>query len=230
MIFSDILRTSSTDYPGRLCAVLFTAGCPFRCHYCHNPELVLPNKISNKGFSEEEVLALLDKRKNLVDAVTISGGEITLHNSLLNFIKKLKSKGYLVKIDTNGVNPEMVKELLPFVDYVAMDVKAVLETEHYIETVGTDVDMNKIKESIRLIIDYGVEHEFRTTVVPSLFPKHLFHSLGGELEGAKRHIIQGFKNGKTLNPDYSGMRMHTESELEEIRKIMSCYVDDVKIR
>ena len=227
MIFGGIQRTSSADYPGRLCSVLFTVGCPLRCHYCHNPELVFPRKGT---MSEDEVMDLLLARKNLVDAVTLTGGEITLHKDLPDFVDRLKSEGFLVKIDTNGVDPEMLRTLLPKVDYVAMDVKAVLEEEHYRNTVGVDVDLDKIRKSIELIMDSGVEHEFRTTVVPSLFPKHRFHELGEDLKGAKRHVIQGFKNGRTLNPDYSGVRMHTEAELEEIKEIMSSYVSDVRVR
>ncbi|MFP4656418.1 MAG: anaerobic ribonucleoside-triphosphate reductase activating protein [Candidatus Woesearchaeota archaeon] len=231
MIFSGIQRTSTNDFPGRLCTVLFLGGCPFRCHYCHNKELVLPELIDkNEQIADDEVMSKLDARKYLVDAVSITGGEVTIHDDLPDFIDKLKTSGYKVKIDTNGVNPHMLKKVLPMLDYVAMDVKAPLEHTSYKKITGTDVNIEKIQDSINYIMDSGTDYEFRTTVVPDLFTEDMFHELGRQLTGARRLVLQGFRNGKTLNPDFSDARMYSEKELEKIRSVMLKYLDDVQVR
>ncbi len=234
MIFAGIQRTSTIDFPGRLSSILFTSGCMFRCHYCHNPELVLEDidpkfSLPNPKLTENEVMDLLDARKNLVDSVSITGGEVTIHKDLLAFVKKLKAKGYNVKIDTNGVNPEALKSLLPYLDFIAMDVKGVDEL-HYRETVGVPVNFENIRRSIELIMNSNVDYEFRTTVVPELFPVEKFELLGKLLEGSRKHVIQQFVNKKTLNPDFEDKSPYTPQELREIKEILEQYIDIVEIR
>ncbi|MFW6231084.1 MAG: anaerobic ribonucleoside-triphosphate reductase activating protein [Nanoarchaeota archaeon] len=227
MEFSGIQKTSAIDFPGRLCSILFTHGCMFRCHYCHNPDLVFGNDV--KQIAEDDILDELNQRKNLVSAVSITGGEATLHKGLPDFIKRLKDDDFAVKIDTNGTNPDVVKELLPMLDFIAMDVKAV-DQEHYKQTVGVPVDFDKIKESIKLIMGSGKEYEFRTTVVPKLFPLERFEELGQLLKGSKKHVLQQFVNKKTLNPEYTKEAPYTKEELEQAKMILEKYVDAVEIR
>ena len=237
MIFSGIQKTSTIDYPGMLCSVLFTSGCMFRCHYCHNSELVFSTKNTSIdevntdyfNISEEEILDILLKRKNFVGAVSITGGEVTLHKDIIMFLDTLKDNGFKVKIDTNGTNPDMIKRLLPKLDFIAMDVKGINE-KHYEETVGVYTDFSNIKKSINLIMNSGVDYEFRTTVVPTLFPIDKFNSLGKLLKGSKKHVIQQFVNRNTLNPIYEDVSPYTPSELYQIKNILKKYIKLVEIR
>ena len=237
MIFSGIQKTSTIDYPGMLCSVLFTSGCMFRCHYCHNSELVFSTKnacidqliTDHFNISEEEMLDILLKRKNFVSAVSITGGEVTLNKDIIMFVDALKDNGFKVKIDTNGTNPNIIKKLLPKLDFIAMDVKAIDE-KHYEETVGVYTDFSNIKKSISLIMNSGVDYEFRTTVVPTLFPIDKFDYLGELLKGSKKHVIQQFVNRNTLNPIYEDVSPYTPSELYEIRNILRKYIELVEIR
>ena len=229
MMFAGIQRTSTLDYPGRLCSILFTQGCMFRCHYCHNPELVLPDSFSDNLISEDEAIKLLVDRKNFVDAVSITGGEVTLHKDLIEFVKKIKKKGFKVKVDTNGVNPDVIKSLIPELDFIAMDVKAV-NKEHYEETVDVSVNFDNIKKSIELIKNSGIDYEFRTTVVPDLFTIEKFALLGELLQGSKKLVLQQFVSKKTLNPDYENKSPYTPQELMEIKQVLEKYIDVVDIR
>ena len=142
-------KCSLIDFPGKISAILFTSGCNFHCPYCHNPELV--NETASL-LSEEEVFSFLERRKTILDAVTITGGEPTIHDDLVPFIRKIKNMGFLVKLDTNGTNPGVVKQLQEseLIDYVAMDVKAPLAS--YAQTVARPVDVSALKKSIKLLL------------------------------------------------------------------------------
>ncbi len=232
MRFSGMQRTSATDYPGEVCSILFTPGCILRCHYCYNPELVLPEKMkaAKDLMKEDDVIEKLEQRKNLVGAVTITGGEVTIHKGLTSFIRKLKDRGFKVKVDTNGTHPEMLEKIIPLVDYIAMDVKATLDPEHYRKTVGVEFDVERIRKSISMIMESGVDYEFRTTVLPSLFPLESFERLSQELAGARRYFIQQFMPGNTLNPEFSNASAYSDEELEEIKNMMEKTVREVAIR
>jgi pyruvate formate lyase activating enzyme len=225
MKFAAIQRTSAIDFPGRVCSILFTAGCMFRCPYCHNPELIE----GSNSLDESEIMKKLLERKNLVDAVSLTGGEVTLQSELPSFLQKLKKEGFTTKIDTNGVHPEMVKTVLPLLDFIAMDVKAV-DAEHYEKTVKVPVKFENIRKSISLIMDSGIEYEFRTTLVPVLFPKEKIEQLGELLKGAKKLVLQQFVPTKTLDPSFQNEKPYTREELQEIKKKLEKYVDDVEIR
>ena len=165
-------KLSLIDYPGKLAAVVFTQGCNFRCGYCHNPELVIPRSIV-PWFPEEEVMAFLRSRQEYLEGVVVTGGEPTVQEGLISFLDQLKRLGYFVKLDTNGSHPGVLKQVLSLrlVNYVAMDVKSSLG--RYGGVTNAPLSVEKIKESIRAIIDSGIQHEFRTTVVKA------FHSVGG---------------------------------------------------
>jgi pyruvate formate lyase activating enzyme len=156
---------SLVDYPGKVCAIVFTSPCNFKCPFCHNPLLIPVNKdVKNV----DDILNDLSDRSDFIEGVTITGGEPTLQPDLAEFAAALKSLKLLVKLDTNGYRPQSIKELLDkkLVDYIAMDIKT--SFEKYPAACGTKVDISKIKESIAVIMSSGIDYEFRTTVVPGL--------------------------------------------------------------
>lgn len=163
MKIGGIQKVSLIDFPGKISCVIFTQGCNFRCRYCHNPELVYPH-LFKKEISYEIIFEYLKKRKGLLEAVVITGGEPTIHSNILDFIKEIKKLGYDVKLDTNGSNPEMLEEVIPFVDYVAMDIKTWFDRIEYSKICGVEIDIRKIVESINLIVNSKKLFEFRTTV------------------------------------------------------------------
>lgn len=199
MIFGGLQELTLIDYPGKIAATVFTIGCNFRCYYCHNPELVLPEKIKNtKTLSEEEILNFLKGRKGLLQGLCITGGEPTLENDLLDFIKQVKALNFLVKLDTNGSNPEVLKKLLEnkLLDYIAMDIKAPLAK--YAIVAGVEIDLNRIQESIKLVRQSGLEYEFRTTIAPGLTAQDIL-DIVPLIEGADNYYLQVFHdNGKCL--------------------------------
>jgi pyruvate formate lyase activating enzyme len=189
MILGGLQKFSLADYPGKTCAILFTRGCNFRCPYCHNPELVWPERYAPE-IVLADALAFLETRRGLLDAVTITGGEPTVHLDLPVLIQTLKEMGFLVKLDTNGSNPKMLGELLDrgLLDYVAMDIKAPLEG--YSRVSGVDVPVENIKASIQLLMRGGVDYEFRTTVDRELLDEEDLLKIGEEIRGAKRFYLQ----------------------------------------
>lgn len=215
MIFGGLQELTLIDYPGKIAATVFTIGCNFRCYYCHNPELVLPEKIKNtKTLSEEEILNFLKGRKGLLQGLCITGGEPTLDNGLLDFIKQVKALNFLVKLDTNGSNPEVLKGLLEnkLLDYVAMDIKAPLAK--YAIVAGVEIDLDHIQESIQLIRQSGLEYEFRTTIAPGLTVQDIL-DIVPLIEGADNYYLQVFHdNGKCLKDvRYFGRSLTTEELL-----------------
>jgi len=199
MIFGGLQELTLIDYPGKIAATVFTIGCNFRCYYCHNPELVLPEKIkTTKTLSEEDILNFLKGRQGLLQGLCITGGEPTLDNCLLDFIKQVKALNFLVKLDTNGSNSEVLKNLLEnkLLDYIAMDIKAPLAK--YATVVGAEINPNHIQESIKLIRQSGLEYEFRTTVAPGLTTQDIL-DIVPLIEGADNYYLQVFHdNGKCL--------------------------------
>ncbi|MBN2519330.1 MAG: anaerobic ribonucleoside-triphosphate reductase activating protein, partial [Bacteroidales bacterium] len=189
MKIGGFIKNSLIDYPGKISSIVFTSGCNFRCKYCHNPELVIPEKIKEcRLIPEEFVFSFLKENKNMLDAVTITGGEPTLHKGLIDFLIQIKSIGLLVKLDTNGTNPELLENIinLKLVDYFAMDIKAPLELQKYRFIVGdlvSDDTIEKVKKSIDVIIQSGILHEFRTTVVKQATSKedilHIYNAIKG---------------------------------------------------
>ncbi|MEI7999425.1 MAG: anaerobic ribonucleoside-triphosphate reductase activating protein, partial [Candidatus Omnitrophota bacterium] len=157
-------KLTLADYPGKVAATVFTQGCNFRCGFCHNPELVCPEKFQ-PAILEQEILDCLKLRQGKLDGVVITGGKPTLQADLADFILKVKKLGFLVKLDTNGSLPNVVRDLIEchLIDYVAMDVKTSLEK--YSQAVGCQCDVDKIQESISLIVKSGLPYQLRTTLV-----------------------------------------------------------------
>lgn len=227
--FGGIQEISLADFPGQLCCILFTLGCNFRCPWCHNRDLVL-NRLDPIPLSR--VLSFLKKRAELLDGVTITGGEPLLQEGLDRFIEEVDSLGFKVKLDTNGSHPERLKDLMEkdLLDYVAMDVKAPLNKYH--QVTGSKVDSSKVTRSIELIMDYSGEAEFRTTALPDLTEED-FREIGALIEGAEEYSIQSFEvpEGKgTLDPDYPAPRKTEDGKLQDLRSIAEEHVQKVEVK
>lgn len=229
MIIAGLQRSSLIDYPAELSAVIFTQGCNFRCLYCHNPELVSP-KLFAKPLVKEEIFDFLNKRKKQLDAVVITGGEPTIHNDLPDFIREIKKMGYKIKLDTNGSNPEMLELLIKekLVDYIAMDIKAPLVKYPKITKIKADTE--QIKKSIKLIMDSGLKHEFRTTVVKSLLSFDDIAEIAKSIKGADLYVLQKFVPSKTLDKKMMKEKTYEDEELEELRQKFEAYVKTCLVR
>ncbi|MEA1971412.1 MAG: anaerobic ribonucleoside-triphosphate reductase activating protein [Thermodesulfobacteriota bacterium] len=229
MKIGDIQRFSLIDYPSRICATLFTQGCNFRCPYCHNPELVI-SSLYGEVMADDEVFSFLEKRRGKLDAVNITGGEPTLQPDLIEFIERIRSLGYMVKIDTNGSFPEVLRKLIDgkLLDYIAMDVKAPLEK--YEEVTGSSIAPENIAESIKLIMDSGIDYEFRTTIVKSLLTGADIEKIGILIGGARCHVLQKFVPSKTLDPGFMNEDTHTDEEINNMKEKLERLVQSVIIR
>ena len=197
MIIGGLEKLTLLDYPNHLAAIIFTSGCNFRCHYCYNPMLVLPpkgedrkNKEDLSSIASEDLFLFLKERFGRLEGVVITGGEPTLHADLPDFIKKIKKLGYLVKLDTNGTNPEMLEKLIQakLIDYLAMDIKS--DADNYEKTVGVKINFQNLQKSAKIIITSGLPYEFRTTMVPGLVNKEIFLAMGAFIKGAKKWYLQ----------------------------------------
>ena len=227
---SGLERSSLLDYPGKISAIIFTHGCNLRCPYCHNPELVIEKFNKDRSFSEEYVLNFLESRKGKLDALVITGGEPLVQSDLLPFIKKVKDMGFLIKLDSNGTFPDKLNDFIKtgFIDYVAMDVKYPKSgylKESMIPSIG-----KKIESSIKIIMDSGLDYEFRTTYVKSLHSLESADEIGKMIKGAKNYYIQNFRPGKTIDPTLTRENSFTTRELEQIKEVIEKYVKNVKIR
>jgi len=229
MIIGGFQRFSLIDYPDKICAIVFTQGCNFRCPYCHNPELVDPKKFGIE-LKEDEILSFLGRRKGKLNAVTITGGEPLLQTDLSPFLSAIKRLGYLVKLDTNGSFPSRLKKIIELesVDYVAMDIKTSLAK--YPQVIKTKIDTRKILDSIRLIMDSGLDYEFRTTIVKALFEKDDFYKIGQLIKNARLYVLQKFVPSKTLDDTFLDMKSCADEELDCFKEIMDGFVQRCIIR
>ena len=229
MLVGSFQRLSLIDYPGKICAIVFTQGCNFRCPYCHNPELVNP-ELFEAPIPEEYIVSFLKNRRGKLDAVEITGGEPVLQSNLIDFIRTIKDLGYLVKLDTNGSNPRIIREAidLEIVDYLAMDVKAPLE--RYQETTHSGVEPAKIKQSIELIMSSGLDYEFRTTMVKSQLGERDILEIGRLIRGCKRYILQKFVPVKLLDAQLLDEVTYGDDDLEYLRDTVKGYVVDCAVR
>lgn len=212
MLISGLQKLTLLDYPGKTAAIVFTYGCNFRCPFCHNALLVTERM--QDIISEQEVLSFLEKRRGLLDAVCITGGEPTLQKDLKDFIVKVRSLGYAVKLDTNGTNPMLLEELLTecLLDYVAMDIKNA--PDKYSLTAGTDVDLNNILKSIELIKSKAPDYEFRTTVTMELHTEADILSIAELVGKDSKYYLQQFKDSGCL---ISGG--HTPWDVNDLHKL-----------
>jgi len=229
-----VQKSSLIDYPGKVSSVVFLSKCNFNCPFCHNPELVNDSK-DFPDISLEEFSEYLDERKKWLDAVCITGGEPTLHSGLIDLMKLIKSRGLFVKLDTNGTNPKMIIDALKekCVDYIAMDIKNSLDK--YEDTVHRKVDLNKIQESIKLIIDAQknglIEAEFRSTILPKLHSSDDMEKMSKMVHGAKKYVLQQFKTEEALlDMNFREEIAYTLQEMEPFKKIFekNCEIVDMR--
>ena len=223
MNFSGIQRTSLIDYPDNISTVLFTAGCNLRCPYCHNWRIVLGD--AEPQISEEEAVEGLELRKGFIDHVVISGGEPTLQGDLPRFFSRLKGLGYRVKLDTNGLRPEVLRECLPFLDYVAVDVKTSIERY---SSLGA-VDPDTLIRSLALLRDGVVDYEFRCTMAPGFVDLDSVKVMGEMVRGAKRFVFQQYVPTDTLDPQFT-KTTYSVPEIQGFAEVMRKYVSEVQTR
>lgn len=213
------LETSFVDWPGKLCSVLFLPYCNFRCPYCHNHPLVFhPEQYLSIPF--EEILARLHSFEGWIDGVCLTGGEPTLHTDLSFLIREIKRHGFLVKLDTNGSNPQVLENLIEAreIDFVSMDVKAPLDLFSYRRSIGLPIDLNLILRSIEILKRGEVEHEFRMTVVPGLHQKEDIQNLGSQLRAGRRFVLQNFNPENPLDPSLKNILPYDPKVLKEIER------------
>lgn len=215
MKIAGFQKLSLVDYPEKTACVLFTEGCNYRCPWCHNSTLV--NEVINNYYSHEEIFEYIKKRENIIDAVVVSGGEPTIQKDLKEFLKCLRKYKILIKLDTNGSNPEVLKDLIKenLVDYVAMDIKN--NFKKYPNTTAVEnLNIDNIKKSIEILKEKNVDYEFRTTIIKE------FHDIDDikditEIIGNSKYFIQNFVDNE--NVCYEGLHGFSDEELLNIKKI-----------
>lgn len=216
MNIAGVQPLSLLDYPGKPCSIIFTQGCVFRCSYCHNPELIPLDAAEMRDVSE--VLSFLDSRKGIVDAVCITGGEPTLQRDLVDVISTLKQMGFYVKLDTNGIRPDVVDRLISasLVDYIAMDIKAPWHKYHAVINAGGEQTIDACKKTHAIIQESGVEHEFRTTILPGVHTRDDFFEMATYFMSLERYYIQQIRFQKTLVPIEQGEQLDSGTLAQEL--------------
>ncbi|MDP2934466.1 MAG: anaerobic ribonucleoside-triphosphate reductase activating protein [bacterium] len=231
MKIGGLQKLTLVDYPGKVAATVFLIGCNFRCGFCHNPELVNPEEAKKQPLiDEKEFFEFLEGKEGLIDGICITGGEPTIQPDLYDFIRKIRQKGFLIKLDTNGSNPEVLSKLVNenLVDFIAMDIKTSLD--NYKKTVGTEVNLENIKKSVEIIKSSGIDYEFRTTVVPGLVEKKDIEEIGKWLKGAKKIVLQQFQNKKVLNNKFKKIQQYPDKTLKEFGKILEKHIGEIELR
>jgi len=222
--FGGLQKTSLIDFPDRIATVLFTPGCNLRCPFCYNWRLVLEPR--GPFLSEENVLQILESRRRFVDAVVVTGGEPTMHPGLPQFLGKLKQGGFAVKMDTNGFFPGILEKCLPYLDYVAVDVKTCLERYRLL---GAE-DTGNYLRAVEMLKQGGTDYEFRNTAVPGLVEEESVLKMGGLIKGARRFVFQQFVPGDTLDKTFNTVKPYPPDTIVHFANMMKDYADEVVLR
>lgn len=229
MLISGLQKTTLLDYPGCVACTVFTGGCNFRCPFCHNSSLVVPDRIA-EGISEDEIMAFLKKRVGVLDGVAITGGEPLLHKDMPQFLRKIKALGFKIKLDSNGSNPQLLEDIVNdgLLDRVAMDIKN--SPQLYAKTIGLEsYDLSAVERSKNFLLSGRVEYEFRTTVVKGLHTEESIRQAAKWIEGAKEYYLQQFKDsGDVLKLD--GLGAFDEDEIKMLRQAAAEFVPNVQLR
>ncbi len=221
------------DYPGKIACIVFTAGCNFRCGFCHNPELVDPKIIRENAPSfihPDTFFSFLEKRQGLLDGVVVSGGEPTLQPRLEQFVSEIKTRGFLVKLDTNGSRPEIVRTLFDkeLIDYIAMDFKT--DEMGYTDLMGLTVRYEKVAESVELIKQSSIPSEFRVTLVRELHSPETLARMAKSLAGADTLYLQQFRPEITLDPVFASYTPFSIEEMSDMVPLFQKDITNVSIR
>lgn len=230
MKVTGIQKLTLLDYPGVVACTVFTAGCNFRCPFCHNAMLVLPEQIDDECLTDDEVFGFLKKRRGVLDGVAVTGGEPLLHADMPEFLARVKELGYKIKLDTNGSNPELLSEIVKnkLVDRVAMDIKNA--PEEYTRTIGLkSFDIAPVERSKEMLLRGDIDYEFRTTVVKGIHTKESLIGAAKWIEGAKEYYLQQFKDsGNLILPD--GLSAYDEKQMHALADAVRDYVPTVEVR
>ncbi len=234
MIIKGLQKTTLLDYPTKVACTVFTAGCNFRCPFCHNASLV--THPDDSSVDMEAFFSFLNKRKGILDGVCITGGEPLMQKNIIEFIERIKSLGYAVKLDTNGSFPKILSELIDakLVDYVAMDIKG--PESKYCAICGIEEGkyLDSVKESISLLIDKNklglIDFEFRTTIVRELHQKEDFEEIGRLIEGAPKYFLQQFKDSGELIDTENTYTAYSKEEMTDFLSIAKKYVPSAALR
>lgn len=226
MKICGLQKLTLLDFPGRLACTVFLGGCNFKCPYCYNTSLIDASRAKTL-INEEDFLSFLDSRKGKLQGVAITGGEPLLNPDIRNIILKIRERGFLVKLDTNGSFPERLEALIDegLVDYVAMDIKNVYGK--YSITVGANVNLEKIKQSIDILLSNKVDYEFRTTVIKEFHDIEDFNVIGKMIKGTKNYFIQNFQDKDSVFGHFNPL---THEELEQCLEVVKQYIPNAKLR
>ncbi len=228
MLILGLQKTTLLDYPGKIASTIFTGGCNFKCPFCHNSELVIVPQDAY-AYSEEEVFSHLQAKKKILDGVCITGGEPTLQKDLLEFAKKVKDLGLLVKLDTNGTNPAVIRKMIEqgLVDYIAMDIKQCQEKYNDIACMN-NFDIQPILDSVSILKEGAVDYEFRTTIMKECHFASDMEAIGKWLVGANAYFLQSYKESEqVMNPIFSA---HDIDTLNQFVEILKDYVPNTSLR
>lgn len=230
MLISGLQKMTLLDYPGLVACTVFTGGCNFRCPFCHNASLVLPEALQASDGGVETVLSFLKKRQGLLDGVAVTGGEPLLHADMADFLREVKALGFRVKLDTNGTFPDRLISLVDqgLVDRVAMDIKN--DPALYAKTVGLEtMDMASVTKSKDFLLSGAVEYEFRTTVVRGLHTRESLIAAAHWIEGAQAYFLQQFKDsGELIAPD--GLGAFSDEEMHALCDAVKPIIPTVQLR
>jgi len=230
IVIKKMIETSLIDWEGKIVSTLYVSSCNFRCPYCYNCDLIFhPDNFKDIPF--KEINNYLLERKDFIDGICMSGGEPTLYPDLASYFKKIKDKNFLIKLDTNGANPKLLEELLNLglVDYIAMDIKSSLNFDNYSKAAGIKDKMilEKIRSSIKLMMNSKIDYEFRTTVVPLLHTEETIIEIARYITGAKRFILQNFSPlEKTIDPSYQKIKPYSDEKIQELSEKAKKYVSN----
>jgi len=231
MEIGGLQKVTLIDYPGRIACTVFLAGCNFFCPWCYSKELVLPEEIKKQPkISPKEFFDFLKERKGLLEGVVLCGGEPTIHQELPQFTQKIKELGFLIKLDTNGSNPQMTKELIDkkLIDYVAMDVK--LPKEKYSQIFAKKIKIEDIEKSIKTLKEGKIDYEFRTTVIPTIHKKEDVLEIVRWIKPAKKYYLQSFRPEKTIDPQFEKIKPYPREFLLELQKEISPFFETCQVR
>jgi len=228
-VIKSFLGTSLIEYPGKISSVVFIGGCDLRCPFCHNLDLVLPELVEKvPDIPEDEIIEKLKERKGFIDGVSFTGGEPLLSPGLPDFLTRIKKELELeIKLDTNGTLPDKLQSVLPVVDYISMDIKT--SPKKYPLATGKKAKFEDVEDSIE-IIKRTKDYEFRTTMVPGIVDKEDLKKICQKIKSVKKYVLQGFRNTKTLSPEFSGISPYPKEYLIEASELLKDCSTAVKIR